>query len=131
MTASTTGPSAIVAVDDDRSFREALGFVLRSQGYACRVAGDAAEARAILSRTEPAVAIVDLGLPDETGLSLARWILDTKPRTSVLILTGTADFDAVRTAYRSGVKAYLMKPLTPEELIEAVDRAIALRGTAG
>jgi DNA-binding NtrC family response regulator len=114
----------ILAVEDDRYFREALDFVLTAHGYPCSSAGNAVEARQIIGKSAPAVAIVDLGLPGENGLDLAKWILETEPNTSVLIVTGNADSAVVRDAIGRGVTSYLVKPVAPEELIDAVSRAI-------
>jgi two-component system, NarL family, response regulator DevR len=103
-------------------FDTAGGFVV--VGEAGTVAEGIAQARA----KQPDVAIVDLRLPDGSGVEACREIRSERPETRVVVLTSYSDEDAVISSIVSGAAGYLLKQTPPRQLVEAV-RSVALGGS--
>jgi twitching motility protein PilT len=112
-------------VDDEPAVRHVAAKWLERAGYACREAGSAAEAVQVLQLDAADVAIVDLRMPDQDGLVLARALRRHHPRTAIVMMTGVADFGSVRDAMRAGATDYLVKPVDAPTLVAAVERATA------
>ena len=113
----------ILLVEDDRALRTFLADNLTADGYEVLVAATVREARELLKRSTPAVAVVDVELPDASGLSL---IDPDGPR--VLVLSGRgAELDRIRGLQR-GADDYVVKPFSYPELLLRL-RALQQRGT--
>jgi two-component system phosphate regulon response regulator OmpR len=69
-------PERVLIVEDDREVREAVADYLDSHGFSCVQAGDGKAMRAALAEAVPDLVLLDLRLPGEDGLSLARWLRD-------------------------------------------------------
>ncbi|MFZ3475893.1 response regulator [Streptomyces sp. 2.9] len=89
------------------------------------VARDAAQAVVEAARTRPDVALVDVVLPDEDGLVVARRLLEEPHPPRVLIMTAFHDESRVREALDLGVSGFLLKDLAVDDLLEAVRAARA------
>ncbi|HET9060356.1 MAG TPA: response regulator transcription factor [Acidimicrobiales bacterium] len=87
-------------------------------------AGTASEALDMIDRLHPDVAVVDINLPGESGLHLARKLAQRGSPMAVLIVTAYDDYAYVAEALDIGVGGYLLKTATSRELVEAV-RAVA------
>ena len=112
----------ILLVEDDRALRTFLADNLTADGFELLVAETAREAQALLEQRAPAVAIVDVELPDASGLSL---ITRSGPRFLVLSGRGT-ELDRVRGLQR-GADDYVVKPFSYPELLLRL-RALLRRG---
>ncbi len=120
----------ILVVDDEVLILHTVRLVLATQGYAVAEATSASEALALLVEAPPDLAIVDLGLPESSGLDLLGRIKEEYPELPVIILTGQGEDQHLKTeALARGAAAFLGKPLTLTELFLEVDRA--LRGGVG
>jgi two-component system response regulator AtoC len=102
-------PNALV-VDDDVNFGLGLAEVVTREGWTVKTAGSIKEAKAEISRTVPDVLLVDLHLPDGTGLDLFRELEGT-PATEVVLITGQATVDTAVEAMKRGASDYLVKPV--------------------
>jgi DNA-binding NtrC family response regulator len=102
-------PSALV-VDDDVNFGLGLAEVVTREGFTVKTAGSIKEAKAEISRAVPDVLLVDLHLPDGSGLDLFRELEGT-PATEVVLITGQATVDTAVEAMKRGASDYLVKPL--------------------
>lgn len=90
--------------------------------------GTAAEVVATAARTKPDVVVLDVGLPDRSGLSAIGLIIAESPRTKILILTMHDDVAYLREAFAAGALGYLHKAAADIELIQAVrDVAAGIR----
>src|SRR4051812_15206602 len=118
----TSVSETILLVEDDRALRTFLADNLTADGFELLVAGTAREGRALLERCAPAVAVVDVELPDASGLSL---IARPGPRFLVLSGRGT-ELDRVRGLQR-GADDYMVKPFSYSELLLRVT-ALLRRG---
>ncbi|TVS16905.1 MAG: DNA-binding response regulator [Gammaproteobacteria bacterium] len=116
------GRGSMLLVDDDPVFRDVLGAALRRRGFEVRVAADLVSARAVLDGFCPGRAIVDLKLPDGSGLELVAMLAGLEPSPRVLVLTGYASIATAVEAVKLGAANYLPKPATPEEILAALEQ---------
>lgn len=121
-----TTVTRVMIVDDHEVVREGLRALLRRQpelevvGEADSVASAIEEAR----RTEPDVVIMDVRLPDGSGVEACREIRAQRPDTKVIMLTSYADEDAVFASIMAGATGYLLKQARTRVLIDAISRAM-------
>jgi NarL family two-component system response regulator LiaR len=81
------------------------------------------EAVELAQRFQPDVILLDLAMPQMDGLEATRKILESSPRTHILILTSFGEDDKVFPAIRAGAQGYLLKDIRPNELVQAVREA--------
>ena len=117
----------IVIVEDDPSVAELVTLYLRNADFIVEHARTAAEARAKIEETKPALIVLDLGLPDANGLELFREIRG-RADTPVLALTARAEDVQKIEALESGMDDYMTKPFNPKELVSRV-KAILRRAS--
>jgi DNA-binding NarL/FixJ family response regulator len=86
-------------------------------------AADAAEALDAVRATRPDIVLVDIRLPDQNGIEVARQVVELNPATKVVILSAYDDEDYVRAAIDAGVSGYLLKTMPGDELVRAVRAA--------
>ncbi|HEX4856846.1 MAG TPA: response regulator transcription factor [Limnobacter sp.] len=80
------------------------------------VAGTVQEAYALLFMTQPRVALIDLGLPDASGIEVIEWLNRNMPETECLVITTFGDEDHVVRSLEAGACGYLLKDCSSEEL---------------
>ncbi|SFX98399.1 Transcriptional regulatory protein, C terminal [Paracoccus pantotrophus] len=115
----------ILIVDDARDIRDPLGLYLRKQGFRTRLAGNATEARRAMDEAVIHLAIIDIMMPGENGLSLCR-DLTRKRGTPVILLTArTEEADRIG-GLELGADDYVTKPFNPRELVARI-RAVLRR----
>jgi DNA-binding response OmpR family regulator len=119
-----SGP-AVLVVEDDEGIGRSLARTLEGQGYRVDWARTGADALA-LTRTDTAVVILDLGLPDVDGLDVCRQLRARAPAPQVLVLTARRDEADVVLGLDAGADDYLVKPFRLAELLARV-RACARR----
>ena len=114
----------VLVVDDDADVRGLLAAVLESDGGTkVTEAASGAEAMASLGREEFDVAVVDLQLPDHSGLEILRWARAAEVDTELIVLTGHADVETAVEAMRLGAYDFITKPCKNVELREVVNKA--------
>ncbi|MEO6191890.1 MAG: sigma-54 dependent transcriptional regulator [Thermoanaerobaculia bacterium] len=99
-----------LAVDDDPNFLSALAELIEGQGFTTNTACTLRDARSLVSHRTPDVALVDLYLPDGSGIELLK-DLELGASTEVVLMTGHADVESAVQALRLGASDYLTKPL--------------------
>jgi DNA-binding NarL/FixJ family response regulator len=116
-------PIRILVVDDHDMVREGLAaLLLRRPGYEIvAMVGSSAEALAASDRFVPDVVILDVHLPDGSGIETCREIKSRHPEIGVIILTGSGDEDLVLTAVIAGANGYLLKQSGARDLWRTVD----------
>jgi two-component system, NtrC family, response regulator AtoC len=114
----------VLVVDDDTDVRGLLAAVLENDGTAKVIeAASGAEAMSILGREEIDVAVVDVQLPDHSGLEILRWARAAEIDTELIVLTGHADVETAVEAMRLGAYDFITKPCKNAELREVVAKA--------
>lgn len=120
------GRLRVMLVDDHDVVREGLRTLLESTGDIAIVAeaDTVAEAVAEALRTRPAVVVMDVRLPDGSGIEAAREIRSRLPDTRVLILTSFADDEATLSSITAGASGYVLKEVRGGEILRSL-RAVA------
>jgi two-component system, OmpR family, KDP operon response regulator KdpE len=109
----------ILIVEDEPMLREAFRLMLEGSGYIIHEAGTGAEALAAVATHKPALVLLDLGLPDMSGLDVARTIKSdpASERTIVIALTGRVGAAEKQECLDAGCQEYYPKPLSPREFL--------------
>ncbi len=114
----------LLIVDDDDNLRTRMMRAMSARGYSACEAATGAVALALAAHEPLDFAVVDLRLPDMTGLEVVRGLKATSPQTRVVVLTGYGSIATALEAMRLGADDYLAKP------VDADDVNRALTGTA-
>jgi two-component system phosphate regulon response regulator OmpR len=119
-------PARILVVEDEADLREAVAEYLGRNGFLVRAAADAASARALLSEQAADVVLLDLNMPGEDGLSLARWLRAQPACPGIIMVTAASDLADRVVGLEIGADDYLGKPFALRELLARV-RALSRR----
>ena len=116
-------PLRLVVVDDHEVVRQGLVALLdRRSGFeVVAQAATAAEAIAAAARFEPDVVVMDVRLPDGSGVEACREIRGARPETRVVMLTSYPDEEAVLSAIIAGASGYLLKQVRGRDLVAAIE----------
>ncbi|NJD35202.1 MAG: response regulator [Betaproteobacteria bacterium] len=119
-------PIRVLLVDDHTLFRKGLAELLEQRGTikVAGIAGNADDACRLLAEAQPDVIITDLNMPPNGGLSLLRQLVADGWHGPVLILTVSDAEDDLAAALQAGAKGYLLKDMEPEDVVDAVQRAV-------
>jgi DNA-binding NarL/FixJ family response regulator len=116
-------PLRILVVDDHEVVRQGLVALLdRREGFeVVAQAGTVSEAIAEAARFEPDVVVMDVRLPDGSGIEACREIRGARPATRVIMLTSYPDEEAVLSAIIAGAAGYLLKQIRGRDLVAALE----------
>jgi PAS domain S-box-containing protein len=118
------GRGGVLIVDDDPGICETLSDVLEERGYHVRVFQRARAALEQLVSAPTDAAILDIMLPDMSGLDVLQAIKTSSPATEVIVITGHASLPTAIRAIDGSAFAYLVKPVEVEHLLAVLRRAI-------
>ena len=121
--------SLVCVVDDDASMRKSLVRLFRSAGF---VAESFESARVYLTRDVyegPSCLVLDVQMPELTGLDLQRLLVENGREEQVISITGNGDIPMCAHAMKAGAADFLPKPFDDSELLDAVGRALVRSGT--
>ena len=119
-------PAAIVAiVDDDLSFREGVSSLIRAAGWKVETFASAEEFLARPRAEAPSCLLLDLQLPDLSGLDLQKRMAEGNLDIPIVFLTGHGDIPASVQAMKAGAVEFLTKPFDKEQLFSAIAEAMA------
>ncbi len=111
----------VIIVEDDDDLRESIGAFLRLSGYHVTAVGNGRAFYRALDEGEFNVAVIDIGLPDQSGLVLAQY-LRANTTTGIIILTARDTEQDQLDGYTSGADLYLTKPVASKVLASAIAR---------
>jgi len=114
----------ILVIDDDANFRKTLVDILRVKGYEPNAVPNGTEGLAFLAGQAVELAIVDLDLPDISGIEVLTRLKACYPHVEAIILTGNATVDTAMEALNRHAFSYLLKPYDIEFLLLTIRRAI-------
>ena len=120
MQASVSQEATILIVDDEPDVREVLEEYLVAHGYAAMGAETAGAARAIAARHPIDLALLDIHMPGEDGLSLARHLRERYERIAIVMLTSAAAVVDRVVGLEMGADDYVSKPFDPRELLARI-----------
>jgi two-component system response regulator GlrR len=123
----TANAGTLLIVDDDRNLLELMKMRLESSGYTVTTAPDEEEAKTAAAAQSFDLAILDLQLVYQDGISLMEELHHTNPGLPVIILTAHGSIESAVDAMKRGAFTYLTKPFDARELILHVERALENR----
>src|SRR3954453_1214881 len=119
------GMLKVIITDDEIQIRKGLRMKVNWEEEGFQIAGEAsngAEALEVLRDLDIDVVITDMRMPIMDGIELAKRCQQEFPNVRVIVLSGYSDFELVRGSMKEGVKDYLLKPVAPDELVEALQK---------
>ncbi len=116
----------VLIVDDERDIVKALMIRLRSRGYEVVVAYDGAQGIFMAHKESPDLILLDIRMPAGDGFSVAEKLKqsDETKDIPIIFLTGSPEKNAEGRAMELGARFYIKKPYDPEELLDAMERAL-------
>ena len=117
----------ILAVDDQRYFRELIEGLLSEEGYEAQTAGSGEEALRILERSAFDVVLTDLVMPGMDGCDLVHRIRERDPDQDIVVVTGVVDVKTAVDAMKLGANDYLLKPFDRVTLVSSVEGLLQRR----
>lgn len=114
--------SRILLVDDSEAFRERLARAFRERGFEVSTASCYDEAMEVAQRARPSLAVVDLRMPGESGLTLVRDLKKLDSSVRVLVLSGFGSIATAIDAVRLGATNFLPKPADADDILAAFER---------
>ncbi len=125
------GLGRVLIVDDEADLRKSVRMILTKAGYDAVEAEDGEKAiEAIRSGDNPLMVdtvICDLVMPKVNGMEAIAFFRSQFPGVPILVLTGHPNIENASELYKQGVVDYLVKPIVPEKLLEAVEKAVKQR----
>jgi FixJ family two-component response regulator len=126
-----TAPDPIVfVIDDDASVRDAIKRLIASIGLRVETFGSTREFLAAERPDTPACLVLDVRLPDVSGLEFQQNLADSNIQLPIIFITGHADVPMTVRAMKAGAVEFLTKPFRGQELLDAIQEAIAADRTA-
>jgi two-component system, response regulator RegA len=113
-------PSLLLA-DDDRTYCQVLARAIEARGFAVETVHDGASALRQIDECPPEYAIVDLHLPDMSGLKLVKHLKRADENTNIVLLTGYASIATAIEAIKLGATHYLTKPSNADQIVAAFE----------
>jgi putative two-component system response regulator len=117
----------ILIVDDERPIRMLLQKILEANGYDCRTAEDAAEARSLMSVKASDLILCDINMPGESGLDFIRHVLKAFPETAAIMVSAIGDPLLAESMLQLGVYDYIIKPMDRNGILISVANAFRRR----
>lgn len=115
----------VLVVDDALFMRRQLRDLLEAAGYEVVAEGcDGAEAVALYDAHGPDVVTLDLVMPEVSGLEALRQFRARDPRPRVVVCSSLGDEPTILEALRLGARDYVLKPVSPDRLLDAVTKAM-------
>ncbi|HLK91163.1 MAG TPA: EAL domain-containing protein [Polyangia bacterium] len=124
------GTPEILVVDDEPVTARSYARALAAAGYKVSVAHDGREAAALAKARPFDVVVSDIAMPDMDGLALLRVIRETDLDVPMIFMTGSPALESAMEAIEYGAFRYLVKPIAPDALIDAVARAVVVHKLA-
>jgi FixJ family two-component response regulator len=121
----TDSTPIVFVVDDDASVRDAVRRLIASVGLRVETFGSTREFLGARRPEAPACLVLDVRLPDVSGLELQRELAEANIRIPIIFITGHADVPMSVRAMKAGAIEFLTKPFRGQELIDAIQEAIA------
>lgn len=118
----------ILVVDDEIEVQRILVRTLERAGYTADAVGSFQEAREAVKKGNYHLLLVDLTLPDQSGIDLIRDVRRQDDPPSIIIITGHPSVRTATEGMQLGVRNYLTKPISPDDLTQAVQAILATDG---
>jgi DNA-binding response OmpR family regulator len=121
----TMAGETILIVDDSREIRTLLDEdVLSPMGFTVQTAGDGMAGLELAARCRPDLILLDMNMPRMSGLEMLAALRKTESTVPAILMTAYGSENVAIEAFRLGVRDYIVKPFTPEEIRQSIDRAL-------
>ena len=121
----TADPCIVHVVDDDASWRKSVARLLEAVGYRVRQYESAGQFLENADVEAPGCILLDLRMPDQSGLQLQQRLAEMRRALPVVFLSGHGDIPATVLAMKAGAQDFLTKPVATDVLLASVEQAIA------
>jgi two-component system response regulator RegA len=111
----------LLLVDDDDAFRNRLVRAMEKRGYDVSATATVCEARQMAHSVKPEFAVVDMRMPDGSGLDVVKALRQTRANMRIVILTGYGNIATAVAAVKVGAVDYLVKPANADEIHQALN----------
>lgn len=111
---------SLLLVDDDVTLCDTLGRAMNRRGFDVRIAHSVAAAMELARESPPEYAVVDLKLPDKSGLKLVSALIEFDPHTRIVVLTAYGSVVTAVEAIKLGATYYLTKPVDADAVVGAL-----------
>jgi len=118
----TVSQPRLLVVDDDQTFGQVLGRALERRGFCVQIATDIPGALARAAEAPPQYAVLDLSLPESSGLALIAQLKHLDPGVRIVVLTGYASVATAVEAIKLGAVHYLAKPANADDVVASLGR---------
>ena len=118
-------PPTVFVVDDDPSIRESVSGLIRAEGLGVETFSTATEFLRRPLPVEPSCLVLDVGLPDLSGIELQRVLLDAQRVIPIIFITGHGDIPMTVQAMKAGAVEFLTKPFRDQVLLDSIHQALA------
>ena len=115
----------ILFVDDDTALRDVVRNQLAVMGYTVTEAANGTEAIEKLQQGKYDLMLLDINMPEKSGIEVLKYIQDKKIRCKVIMLTGRVGFSIATESLKLGAVEYITKPFNLEYLLSAIERVLA------
>jgi response regulator RpfG family c-di-GMP phosphodiesterase len=115
-------PPRILVLEDEKDIQSLVAAMLKIRGLTCDIAGSVADARARLTASRYDILLVDVNLPDGSGLAVAESAVVDAPL--VVVMTGSNDIQTAVQAIRNGAIDFITKPFTVGHFLQRIDKAM-------
>ncbi|HEX8794054.1 MAG TPA: response regulator [Polyangiaceae bacterium] len=119
--------AAVLLVDDEPALLRALTRALGAAGFAVTTCADGADAARLIAMQSFAVVVSDIDMPQLDGVGLLSLLRERSIDTPVILMTGSPSLETAIRAVEHGAFKYLTKPIAPDQLIDAVTKAVGSR----
>ncbi|HEY7450676.1 MAG TPA: sigma-54 dependent transcriptional regulator, partial [Vicinamibacterales bacterium] len=113
----------VLIIEDSHDAAEALKLLVESHGYTARIAASGTEARALFNDWETHLVLMDLMLPDVSGLALLREFREIRPEAQIIVVTGFGTVPAAVEAMGAGAFSFIEKPFDSTVLLAMLKKA--------
>ncbi|OPY07752.1 MAG: Transcriptional regulatory protein ZraR [Syntrophus sp. PtaB.Bin001] len=118
----------ILAIDDDQAILNHIEVLLmQRKGFETRCLQNSSKAMDVITEFRPEVVLLDMDMPDVTGLDILKYLSEKSDAPEVLILSGVEDVELAVKAIKLGAYDYLTKPVEPEKLFTSISRTLDQR----
>ena len=116
----TSEDRSLLIVEDDQPFRNRLARAMERRAFTVTTAATTAEALAVIEKSPPAYAVVDLRLEDEYGLDIVPILRERRPDARIVVLTGYGNITSAVAAIKADAVDYLAKPADADDIEAAL-----------
>ncbi len=120
-------PARILLVDDEDYLRNGVKRILQIEGFEVDTAENGGEGIQKGTDSDFDIALLDLKMPDMSGIEVLRKIREVRPNTICFMATAYASYETAVEATKLGAEGYILKPFTPDELIHNIEKGMQKR----